>query len=585
VAGHDRGGRVAYRLALDHPARVERVAVLDVLPTEEAVAFLLRRAQSSDEAGARILAAAVDRLPLALGHAAATCRRTQMRFADYAAEVAKQMAVVPRGAAYPKSVAATFDLAIREAAVQCPGAEGLMGYLAWCAPERIPMMLIEGGIEDGADRLQAPATLVALADVSLVRRDPFEDGTPAVTVHRLVQAVARVRSAANGTAQGAARSLVAQLSRIYPEDGYGNPESWPLCARLTPHLLALREANSDGTLQSTEWPVLLNRAGGYLYERGAYAQAEPLFRDMLAAYEKDRGPEHPDTAAALNNLAMLRKHQGDLAGARPLYERALAIRKTAFGPAHPETAASLNNLAGLLHAQGDLAGARPLYERALAIYETALGPEQPGTATALNNLALLLHDQRDLAGARSLYERALAIREKALGPENPHTATSLNNLALLLQDQGDLAGARPLHERALAIREKALGPEHPRTATSLNNLASLLRDQGDLAGARPLYERALAIREKALGPEHPDTNRLRCNLARLMLASGQPVEALRLGEAAVAAHERMLGPKHPWTSDSARVTAEALDALGRGEGATALRTRYGLACGDGRRPE
>jgi haloacetate dehalogenase len=34
VAGHDRGGRVAYRLALDHPGRVERLAVLDVLPTE-----------------------------------------------------------------------------------------------------------------------------------------------------------------------------------------------------------------------------------------------------------------------------------------------------------------------------------------------------------------------------------------------------------------------------------------------------------------------------------------------------------------------------------------------------------------------
>jgi haloacetate dehalogenase len=33
VAGHDRGGRVAYRMALDHPARVVRLAVLDVLPT------------------------------------------------------------------------------------------------------------------------------------------------------------------------------------------------------------------------------------------------------------------------------------------------------------------------------------------------------------------------------------------------------------------------------------------------------------------------------------------------------------------------------------------------------------------------
>jgi len=34
VAGHDRGGRVAYRMALDHPARVDRLAVLDIVPTE-----------------------------------------------------------------------------------------------------------------------------------------------------------------------------------------------------------------------------------------------------------------------------------------------------------------------------------------------------------------------------------------------------------------------------------------------------------------------------------------------------------------------------------------------------------------------
>jgi pimeloyl-ACP methyl ester carboxylesterase len=36
VAGHDRGGRVAYRLALDHPERVERLAVLDIIPTADA---------------------------------------------------------------------------------------------------------------------------------------------------------------------------------------------------------------------------------------------------------------------------------------------------------------------------------------------------------------------------------------------------------------------------------------------------------------------------------------------------------------------------------------------------------------------
>lgn len=33
VAGHDRGGRVAYRMALDHPKAVGRLAVLDIVPT------------------------------------------------------------------------------------------------------------------------------------------------------------------------------------------------------------------------------------------------------------------------------------------------------------------------------------------------------------------------------------------------------------------------------------------------------------------------------------------------------------------------------------------------------------------------
>jgi len=33
VVGHDRGGRVAHRMALDHPDRVARLAVLDIVPT------------------------------------------------------------------------------------------------------------------------------------------------------------------------------------------------------------------------------------------------------------------------------------------------------------------------------------------------------------------------------------------------------------------------------------------------------------------------------------------------------------------------------------------------------------------------
>jgi haloacetate dehalogenase len=42
VAGHDRGARCAYRMALDHPDQVRKLAVLDIVPTGDA----LRRANA-----------------------------------------------------------------------------------------------------------------------------------------------------------------------------------------------------------------------------------------------------------------------------------------------------------------------------------------------------------------------------------------------------------------------------------------------------------------------------------------------------------------------------------------------------------
>ncbi|HXZ02834.1 MAG TPA: tetratricopeptide repeat protein [Stellaceae bacterium] len=327
-----------------------------------------------------------------------------------------------------------------------------------------------------------------------------------------------------------------------------------------------REAAAIGETQlgpdHPDTATSLNNLALLLKDQGDLAAARPLFERALATYEKALGHDHPDTAASLNNLAGLLKDQGDLAAAQPLFERALAICEKALGPDHPHTATSLNNLASLLQAKGDLAAARPLFERALATYEKALGHDHPDTATSLSNLAFLLHAQGDFAAARPLFERALAIREKALGPDHPDTATSLNNLAGLLQGQGDLAAARPRFERALAIREKALGPDHPDTAGGLNNLAGLLQAQGDLAGARPLFERALAIREKALGPDHPDTATSLNNLAGLLRDQGDLAAARPLFERALALREKALGHDHPNTAGSLNNLALLLRARG-----------------------
>ena len=60
-------------------------------------------------------------------------------------------------------------------------------------------------------------------------------------------------------------------------------------------------------------------------ETNRHAEAEPLCRRALAIDEKSFGPEHPDVALSLNNLATLLYAANRHAEAEPLYRRALAI--------------------------------------------------------------------------------------------------------------------------------------------------------------------------------------------------------------------------------------------------------------------
>ena len=171
----------------------------------------------------------------------------------------------------------------------------------------------------------------------------------------------------------------------------------------------------------------------------------------------------------------------------------MTIRETTLGPNDPNTAQSVNNLAALLKAEGDYVAAEPLYRRALAIWEKVLGPEHPETAIALNNLALLLQDKGDYAEAEPLYRRALTICERVLGPEHPRTALALSNLASLLDRRGDHAAAEPLYRRALGIEEKVLGLQHPRAGITLNSLADLLYRDGKLTEALTLAQQASQV--------------------------------------------------------------------------------------------
>ncbi len=90
----------------------------------------------------------------------------------------------------------------------------------------------------------------------------------------------------------------------------------------------------------------------------------------------------------------------------------------ALGPEHPNVATSLNNLAFMYHDQGKYAEAEALYKRALAIDEKALGPEHPDVAQSLENYAALLRKTGRSTEATKMEARAKAIRAKH-AKENP----------------------------------------------------------------------------------------------------------------------------------------------------------------------
>ena len=123
----------------------------------------------------------------------------------------------------------------------------------------------------------------------------------------------------------------------------------------------------------------------------------------------------------------------------PLFMRRLNIwGGIILGPDHPDIAASLSNVAVVLQAEDNRAAA--LLGRALAIQEKVLGPNHPETAKTLNNLAGVLANANRFDEAEALYRPALAIVEEALGPAHAQTATHLNNLAVLFENQDKCRG-------------------------------------------------------------------------------------------------------------------------------------------------
>jgi tetratricopeptide (TPR) repeat protein len=560
-------GHILLTTCFQATGEIRAVPVVEMAIDDSAL-FLLRRAKLIEEQAplsnaseeditqAKAIAQEVDGLPLALDQAGAYIDETGYNLTDYLElyRQGKLRLLEQRGekpfSIHPESVAVTFSLAFEKVRLKYPPALELLCLFAFLHPDAIPDEMIKAGAPVLGISLQALAThpsklndaMRILRKFSLVQR---RNDTKMLSIHRVVQDILREKLKPTQQRRWA-NKVVRLVNHVFPEGDFSN---WSLCASYLPHAQKCAELITEYQLHQKEAADLLQRLGSYCYWRAYYQNAEQYLIDALELYKQVVGPEHTDTAQALDSLATLYTKQGKYQEAEAYYQDALLIRKRVAESAPTEFARTLNNLALLYQGQGRYQEAEELYQRTLSIEKTTVGPDHPDIATTFNNLALLYEEQGKYSQAEQMYQDVLAIDERILNPYDPGLAISLSNLARQCKKQGDYQKAKDFYQRAFDIRGQSLGPDHPDTAQSLNNLADTYEILGEYQEAEKLYQRAFKIYEQVLGTRHSEVGRILNNLAYLARRQGHYQQAEPFYKQALKIYEQALGPEHPETAD------------------------------------
>jgi serine/threonine-protein kinase len=389
----------------------------------------------------------------------------------------------------------------------------------------------------GNPKLAAALELVAELDRDKAR---YKEAEPL-----LRQVVAMRRKTLRPTDLLLARSLAYQGNCLYEEDK--DQEAEPI---LREALAAYRANGPDQGPDARNYLALL------LERKGEYEEAQSLLREAVEITRRTSGPDSPEYALALHNLAGALIDMGNLNGAEATLRESLAIRRKVLGNDHPELFYSLNNLGFVLVEKGEPDAAAPYLRESLDLCLARYGEVHPRTGGARNGWARVLLARGDYDGAEREFRQSLDIFQKIGGPVSWNTASVLSNLGLVEIDRGHFAEADKFVSQALEMRRKLGGEDTPFVAGTLIELGEIRLLQKDGRAAEPLLREALKIRRRKFGERHPAVIGTEVLLGEAMTLAGAAPAAEPVLRAALAVARSARFPLQVWQ------VAEAETALG-----------------------
>jgi tetratricopeptide (TPR) repeat protein len=343
---------------------------------------------------------------------------------------------------------------------------------------------------------------------------------------------------------------------------------------------------------SVERAITLQEQAWSLQVSGKNDEAFVVCQEALRLIEESEGPDSPDAANLLNDLAEIEQDRQHFPAALALAERAravedslddgfsgdtaahvrgktlellglircklgdypraevdlkaaLAIAAAQFGAVSEEAAEAQNNLAVLYKFWGRFDEALRLYASSLQTVISLHGEGSLASGVIYHNIGGVLHAQGDFAAAEGPALRAWEISRHLLGDDDLGTQADAAAYAAILDGLEKYEESERIYRWALVVFERAFGPRHLEVAATLHNLAAVRDARGDLAEAEQCYRRALEIKEELLGCQTPDAATTRHNLGSLLRRAGRYTEATPLLESALAIFEEQLSPGHP----------------------------------------
>lgn len=300
----------------------------------------------------------------------------------------------------------------------------------------------------------------------------------------------------------------------------------------------------------------------------------PLKLDVLADHCRCnlRATPRPEPQhRALPSIAGGARDAGHYAEAEGLFRKVLASRLDTLGEAHPTTVATKMALGVCLHWKADLDGAETMLREVLGQLRKAHGVRGAETVSAVSALGMVLKDKHEFGEAALLLREASEVTNEVLGSSHAEAHICRGNLGGLLKETGD-AAAEGVLRQAIDGLKGSLGEGHVATSASVVNLALVMQGKGELTGAEAMLRGAAQASRHSMGAGHPSTQAVFAQLGALLEAKGDMQAALEVHSDALSGFD---APAEASKRVADRVAA-LLQRLGRGADAEAVLKTHGV---------